>query len=155
MRLSRVISGALCLLVLCSLVFSQSAVCAKDIDWDKELQTGYQQLTMGNSENAQGIFSKKVKKYPTSAACHTALGRAYKRLGKIDEAKGEFIQATKLDSNYADGFYELGVMQESDKQWLDASEAFQQYLRLKPSTADRKTIADRIQFCKSQLTDTN
>jgi tetratricopeptide (TPR) repeat protein len=123
-----------------------------DIDWQKTLEKGNHELAVGNTENAVAIFSSKVKKYPTSAACHTALGRAYKRLGKISEAKSEFHDATQLDPAYADGFYEFGVVQESDQNWADAASSFETYLRLKPDASERQALSDRIIYCKNHST---
>jgi len=124
---------------------------AKETDWQKVLAEGNHELAVGNTNHAVAIFSQKVKKYPSSAACHTALGRAYKRLGKIDEAKAEFKQATQLEPDFPDGFYELAVIEESDKHWADASAAFEKYLLLKPNISERQALSDRIKFCKDQL----
>ncbi len=124
---------------------------SKENDWQKILAEGNHELAVGNTDHAVAIFSKKVNKYPSSAACHTALGRAYKRLGKIDDAKAQFKQATQLEPNFPDGFYELGVIEESDKHWADASTAFEKYLLLKPESSERRALADRIKYCKDQL----
>ena len=124
---------------------------SKEQDWQKVLAEGNHELVVGNTDHAVAIFSQKVKKYPSSAACHTALGRAYKRLGKIDEAKAEFKQATQLEPDFPDGFYELGVVEESDKHWVEASTDFEKYLVLKPESSERQALADRIKFCKDQL----
>ena len=51
--------------------------CYADTDWQKSLAKGYHELAVGNAQNAISIFSGKVKGHPDSAACHTALGRAY------------------------------------------------------------------------------
>lgn len=120
-------------------------------DWEKTLAKGYQELSVGNTENAITIFSIKVKGHPDSAACRTALGRAYKRKGRIDDAKAEFKQATQLEPTYPDGFYELGVVQESDKNWADAASAFEHYLVLKPDASERRALEDRIIFCRNEI----
>ncbi|HNH74046.1 MAG TPA: hypothetical protein PLF23_09745, partial [Candidatus Obscuribacter sp.] len=96
------------------------------------------------------FFANKTKKYPSSGACHTALGRALKRLGKLDQAKEEFRVSMEVEPAYADGFYEFGVLSESDKQWAQAAEAFEKYIELKPDNAQRRTIEDRIKYCKAQ-----
>jgi Flp pilus assembly protein TadD len=128
-------------------VYTPNGIDAKT-DWEKTLAKGYQELSVGNTENAIVLFSNKVKNHPDSAACRTALGRAYKRKGRIDEAKSEFKQATQLEPTYADGFYELGVLQESDRNWADAANAFERYLVLKPDASERRALEDRIAFCK-------
>jgi tetratricopeptide (TPR) repeat protein len=134
----------------CLVAFATSSVLSKDVDWQANLADGNHELAVGNSEKAVDIFRRKVAKYPTSGACHTALGRALKRLGKIDEAKSEFRQATEVEPTYADGFYELGCVQESDKNFADAARCFAKFLELKPDTANRQALGDRIQYCQSQ-----
>lgn len=121
-----------------------------DPDWDKVLKDGNHLLAIGETERAVSCFESKTKKYPGSGACHTALGRSLKRLGKLDLAKLEFAKATEVEPSYADGFYELGVLLESDKEWAKAADAFKQYVALKPESAQRKTLEDRILYCQSQ-----
>lgn len=121
-----------------------------DPSWDVVLKDGNHLLAVGESERAAAIFESKIKKYPNSGACHTALGRALKRLGKLDSAKTEFLRSTEVEPTYADGFYELGVLRESDKEWAEAASAFSRYIDLKPDPGQRRTIEDRIQYCKGQ-----
>ncbi len=144
MKSSSLIFGSILLLATASIAYAKT-------DWQKSLDKGYHELAVGNTENAIAIFSSKVKSHPDSAACHTALGRAYKRLGKLDEAKSEFKQATQLEPTYPEGFYELGVLQEFDKNWTDAVSAFQRYLVLRPEAGERRALEDRIHFCQSNI----
>ncbi|MBX3137440.1 hypothetical protein KF707_14550 [Candidatus Obscuribacterales bacterium] len=139
------------LLSFALLAATASSVSAKPTDWDKELAKGYQQLSIGNKEVAAEFFAKKVAKYPGSAACHTALGKALKRLGKLDEAKKEFRSATQCEPTFADGFYEFGSSLEADGQYKEAIENFQKYLELSQDAAKRKNIEDRIRFCQDKL----
>jgi len=145
-KLAHLISSALVLVALSN----QQAAQAKTQNWDEVLKNGNTLLAQGESERAAAFFVTKIKKYPNSGACHTALGRAYKRLGKLDPAKQEFKISTEVEPDYADGFYELGVLQESDKEWSDAASAFEKYLALKPENSQRRTIEDRIRYCKGQ-----
>lgn len=136
--------------VLGALSSSAVALAKSEPEWDKVLKDGNHLLAIGETERAISSFEGKTKKYPESGACHTALGRALKRLGRLDQAKLEFRRATEVEPGYADGFYELGVMQESDKEWAAAAEAFKRYVELKPESAQRKTLEDRILYCNSQ-----
>jgi len=139
------------LLALITFFCSPIMVTAKgDPNWDDVLKSGKQQLAIGETQKAIETFEKNVKKYPRSAACHTALGRAFKRSGKLSEAKAEFKCACDLESNYADAFYELGAIAESDKEWDQAAQAFTHYLQINPDSAQRKTIEDRIKYCQGQ-----
>lgn len=119
-------------------------------DFEKLLAKGNYELQIGNTEKAISIFKEKTKKYPQSGACHTALGKALKRLGKTSEAKAEFKQATEAEPTYAPGFYELGVVLESDREYQAAAEAFEKYVALSPDAGQRQAVTDRIRFCRSK-----
>jgi tetratricopeptide (TPR) repeat protein len=139
-------NSCLALIAFGSLVVGSIPAFAADVN----LADGYQQLSVGNTEKAVDIFTRKVSKNPTSAACHTALGKALKRLGRIDEAKAEFRKATEVGPDFPDGFYELGVVQESDRNWVEAAKCFERFLQLKPDASERQALTDRIQYCLSQ-----
>lgn len=117
----------------------------------KPMAQATQEFEKGNYQVAQDAFLKLVTKYPSSAELRNMLAKSYKRLGKFDEAKGEFRAAIQCDANYADAYYELGCMLESDKDFKSAVVSFEKYLELKPSSSQRKLIEDRIQFCKGQI----
>jgi Tfp pilus assembly protein PilF len=143
----------LALLLSISLAYtnvSDSSDAKGDPSWDQVLKTGNYNLQIGETDKAIAEFQKAVKKYPRSAACHTALGRAFKRLNKMSEAKAEFRCASELESNYPDAFYELGAALESDKEWEGAAQAFSHYLELMPDSAQRKNVEDRIKYCRGQ-----
>jgi tetratricopeptide (TPR) repeat protein len=123
----------------------------KPVDWDKKLAKGYNELSIGNVNEAIDWFSGKVKSYPDSAACHTGLGLALKKKGKLGEAKAEFRKATDLDNSFGDAFYELGAMLESDKEYQAAADAFERYLVLKPDSNRKAAVADRIRFCRDKV----
>ncbi|MDR3612318.1 MAG: hypothetical protein P4L53_02055 [Candidatus Obscuribacterales bacterium] len=128
---------------------SEQALC-KDQDWNKELQKGYTQISTGNTEQAIDFFKGKVRKNPTSGACHTGLGIALRRLGKISDAKSEFRQSTELEPGFAEGFLEYGKVLEDDKEFENAAQAFEKYLQLKPDSGQRRAISDRITYCRNQ-----
>jgi Tfp pilus assembly protein PilF len=122
---------------------------AKEIDWDKTLASGYHELAIGNTEKAQSVFEGKSQKYPQSGACHTALGKTYKKLGKTSQAKMEFQKACQSEPSFAESFYELAVLEEGDRNWDNAASSFEKYMQLKPELANRQGMADRIKFCRS------
>lgn len=119
-------------------------------DMNKVLQKGFTDLGQGLSQEALDFFQSKLKKYPNSAMVHLGMGKALKRLGKLSEAKAEFRRATEVEPSYADGYYELGVCMESDREYAGAVDAFQKYLQLKPDAGERQAISDRIRYCQSQ-----
>lgn len=135
------------LLIAAAIWLAIPSAFAKAEDWGSKLDPGYKLLTQGQIEKAAQFFEKKAAKYPDSGACHTGYGRALKRWGKISLAKGEFAKATQVDPNFPDGFYEYATALESDKQYAEASSAFQRFLSLAPDDAQRMNVPDRIRFC--------
>ena len=127
------------------------ALAGKPIDWEKKLQKGYYNLSIGNTEEAIVFFQDKVKSYPASGACHTGLGVALKRKGKMSEAKSELRRSTEVEPTYADAFYELATMLESDKDYAGAAQSYEQYLVLKPDSNRRTVVGERIRFCKEHM----
>ena len=138
-------------IVTASFAGPMAALAKADPNNDGTLKTGYQLLAQGESERAYAFFESKSKKYASSGACLTGMGKALKRLGKLDQAKEQFRRSIEVDPNYADGFYEIGVLLEQDKDWSNAAQAFQRYVDLKPDAAERKKVLDRIQYCKGQV----
>ena len=132
-------------------VWLPDAYAEKPVDWDKKLAKGYNELSIGNVNEAIDWFSGKVKSYPTSAACHNGLALALKKKGKLSEAKVEFHKATELEPNFGDAYYELGAMLESDKEYQAAADAFERYLTLKPDSNRKAAVADRIRFCRDKV----
>jgi tetratricopeptide (TPR) repeat protein len=138
-------------LVLFLLLAFLPANAAKSIDWQKRLEKGYYEMSIGNLEKASDIFVKQIKSYPTAGAPHTALGQVLKRQGKFQEAKNEFNKACEVDPSYAEGFYELGVMLEANKEYEAASNAFEKFTALAPNSPKKAGVIDRIRFCKEHI----
>lgn len=137
------------LLVFCPLSFAEASTDAEK--YAKPMAQATTEFEKGNYQVAQDAFLKLVTKYPGSADLRTMLAKSYKRLGKFDEAKGEFRAAIQCDANHAEAYYELGCMMESDKDYKSAVVSFEKYLELKPDSSNRKLVSDRIQFCKGQV----
>lgn len=137
------------LLVFCPLSFCEASTDAEK--YAKPMAQATAEFEKGNYQVAQDAFLKLVTKYPGSAELRTMLAKSYKRLGKFDEAKGEFRSAIQCDANYAEAYYELGVILESDKDYKSAVIAFEKFLELKPDSSQRKLVTDRIQFCKGNI----
>jgi tetratricopeptide (TPR) repeat protein len=141
-------SGAL----ICeSAFFPTKAFSAAPIDWDKRLEKANHQLSIGEVDQAVGMFSAELKKHPEAGAPHVALGRALKKKGKLSDAKSEFQRSTEVDPGYAPAFYELGAMQENDKEWQAATSSFEQYLQLAPDADNSKSASERLRNCKQNL----
>jgi tetratricopeptide (TPR) repeat protein len=146
----------LVLIALVAGVFSGScflpAISApKPVDWDKELAKERHMMDTNNVEEAMAIISKYLKKHPEAAPLHTDMGKALKIRGKLSAAQGEFKRATEVDGNYADAWYELGSMYQSNNEFQLAVDSFEKYLSIAPYGDRASAVKDRISFCKQKL----
>lgn len=130
---------------------SPGALAKSNPDYSKKLKKGYHQLAIGNTDKAIKIFSRFAKKYPASGACHTALGQALKRKGRLNEAKAEFIKATQVEPKFAKGHYYLGVSLEQEKKWKQAADAFQTFVDLYPDNPNIEAMKGRVSHCRNQI----
>ncbi len=132
--------------------FGQGSLASnKPIDWDKRLAKARQLMDTNNVEEAMKILSDELKKHPEAAAPHTDLGKAYKKRGKMMLAKSEFRRATEVDPSYAEAWYELGAMEQADKEFELAVRAFERFLQMQPYSDRKATVEERIRACKSNL----
>lgn len=123
----------------------------KVIDWNDKLAKERQLMTTNNIEEAMKILDKYLEKHPESGALHTDKGKCLRRRGKVAEAKSEFQRSTEVEPSYADAWYELGAIQQSDKEYDMAVGSFERYLQIYPSSDKKDAVKDRINFCKSQM----
>lgn len=139
------------LLVAALLLAPAGALAKEKIDWDKRLEKPYHELAIGNFDKAAAMFAKEVSKHPESGAARTAQGKAFKQLGKMGEAKAAFRRATEVEPDFAESYYELGCMCESDKEWSEANKSFERYLQLAPLSSKKKSVEDRILNCRQNM----
>lgn len=132
-------------------LFPSPAFSATPIDWDRKLAKANQQMSIGEVDNAIKMFSAEVQKHPEAGAPHVALGRALKKKGRQSDAKAEFQRSTEVDPGYAEAYYELGAMQENDKDYKAAASSFEQFLQLAPDSDRARSTAERLRNCKQQF----
>ncbi len=123
----------------------------KPIDWDKKLVKARQLMDTNNVEEAMKIYDEQLKKHPEVAPLHCDFGKCLKKRGKLSLARSEFKRATEVDPNYAESWYELGAMYESDKDYQLAVNSFERYLSLAPYSERKDAVKDRLNFCKQKL----
>jgi tetratricopeptide (TPR) repeat protein len=129
----------------------EASAAPKVIDWDKKLAKPRHLTETNNVDEAIKIYEDLLKKHADAAPVHTDLGKCYKIRGKASMAKAEFKRATEVEPTYAEGWYELGAMYQSDKEYDLASQAFSRFIQLAPYSEKKDAVLDRIKFCKSQL----
>ncbi|HEY9791062.1 MAG TPA: hypothetical protein V6D22_11720 [Candidatus Obscuribacterales bacterium] len=123
---------------------------SKQIDWDEKLAKERQLYITNNVEEAMKIVDKYLEKHPEAGALHCDKGKCLKRRGHVANAKSEFKRGTEVEANYAENWYELGSIQQSDKEYDLAVDSFERYLQIAPGGDKAGSVKDRINFCKSQ-----
>jgi tetratricopeptide (TPR) repeat protein len=67
-------------------------------------------LRMDRREEAVESFTRAVEIFPNDPEYLNLLGQAYGELGKVKEAEAYLQKALEIDSKYALGYYDLGVI---------------------------------------------
>ncbi len=147
----KAVSAATVLMVAVAASFCSPAESKDKIDWDKRLAKGYKSLEIGDYDKAMQFFQTEIDHHPESGAARTGMGMAFKRKGKTGEAVAAIRRATEVEPDYADAYYELGSLLESNKDFGEAEKCFEKYLQLAPLTNKKSTVEDRIRNCKENM----
>lgn len=84
----------------------------------------------------------EVRKLAPSPINLISLGEALGKLGKHEEAKEAFESALKLDPNYADALYNMGVMYETAGKAPEAEDCYLKAVALKETAEGRNNLAN-------------
>ena len=98
----------------------------------REYQKGYELLTKRDLEGAVEHLAKAIAEYPKFVAAHNALGTAYLKLGRKQEAKNEFAQAIALDDHLPNGYLNLGCAEITLNEFPQAEETMRKAASLAP-----------------------
>jgi tetratricopeptide (TPR) repeat protein len=92
---------------------------------------------------------------PTDAApVYYGYGTLLQQKGRLNEALAQFLQAVKLDNQYKDAFYALGIVQEKLKHPTEAKTAFGRFVALSKANPASLSPEDKplLDYAKSRLT---
>lgn len=95
---------------------------------------------------AEKILLGAIDKYPQSADLYSFLGYAYKRMGRVADARKYFESAFKLKGRKKDMFLQWVRMEIVEKEWSKAISAADKALRVLPNSLElleRKVYAER------------
>jgi Ca-activated chloride channel homolog len=98
----------------------------------REFEKGVQLLLHKDSNGAVPHLSKAIADYPKFVAAHSALGTAYMELGKNDQAREEFEQATLLDDHLPNSFLNLCHSELALKNYPAAEQAIRKASSISP-----------------------
>ena len=98
----------------------------------REYQKGYQLLLRTDVQVAVEHLQKAIEIYPKFVAAHNALGSAYLRLGRNEQAREEFEKSSALDDHLPNSYLNLGCAELALKQYPAAEAAFHKASEIAP-----------------------
>ena len=125
--------------------------CKTKIDWDKKLAKGFRDIEIGEYDKALKFFQGEVDQHPESGAARTGVGMALKAKGKSGEAVAAIRRATEVEPDYAEAYYQLGSLLESNKDYSEACNCFERFLQLAPISSKKASVEERIKNCKQNI----
>jgi len=101
---------------------------------------------------AISALTQAVKLDPTNPDLRVQLGGLYYSLQDYDRAQRVFEQATSAKANYANAYYNLGVVLQDQDKLQKAALAYRQTLNLlPPESEDRQAVLDRLKPIEEQV----
>lgn len=98
-------------------------------------------------QEAETILIEAIEKYPQSADVRSFLGYAYKRMGRIADARSQFETATKLKGQRKDMYLQWVTMEIGEKEWSKAITVADKAIKAIP---DFYEVMERKIFAKKQ-----
>lgn len=111
---------------------------------DPRLILGNLYIHKNKFDRAEPELRRVLVANPKSADARFLMAYIYRRQGKMFEAERELIEVVNLNPKYAGAYQELGIIYEAGKQYANAADAFESYLRLEPNSPYRDDISKRI-----------
>ena len=97
-------------------------------------------------QEAEAILLNAIEKYPQSADLQSFLGYAYKRMGRVADARERFQLALRLKGKRRDMFLKWVKMEVAEKEWSKAIAVADKALKAIPDfleLLERKVYAER------------
>jgi len=100
------------------------------------VEKGLDQFAEGNMDQAAELFQKAIAAEPNNPEGHIGLAKVWIRQEKLDEAIELLQKAVQMDANDPAGFYVLGFALRAVERNVEASEAYEAFLKLMPTALD-------------------
>jgi len=105
-------------------------------------------LNSGQFVEAETILIRAIEKYPNAADLRGVLGYIYRRVGRIADARAQFLEANKLSSRSREMFLQWQKLEIAEKEWMNAITIADTALKVLPELYE---IIERKVFCLRQL----
>lgn len=125
--------------MLLPLFLALQSLCPQDSAARAVLEQGWRAFRAGQAAPAARSFAVADSLCPGIRGARTGLGFAELRLGRPQEAEGDFRRATAADSADGDAFYGLGVASRRLGHRAEAVTAFERALRITPGYVDAES----------------
>ena len=93
-------------------------------------------IISGQIKKAIGAINPLIQKYPNAPILFNLLGICFNSISKFEDAIKMFAEATKINSNYAEAFYNLGSVQKKLGRFQEAIENYKRAIQITPNYLD-------------------
>jgi len=93
-------------------------------------------INSGQIKKAIGAINPLIQKYPNAPILFNLLGICFNSISKFEDAIKMFAEATKINSNYAEAFYNLGSVQKKLGRFQEAIESYKRAIQITPNYLD-------------------
>ena len=93
-------------------------------------------INSGQIKKAIGVINPLIQKYPNAPILFNLLGICFNSISKFENAIKMFAEATKINSNYAEAFYNLGSIQKKLGRFQEAIESYKRAIQITPNYLD-------------------
>jgi protein O-GlcNAc transferase len=102
----------------------------------EQLQSIINRYTQGHLQQALSEATKMLMQFPTSVVLYNISGAANFDLMQFDAAIDNYKQAIKIKPDYADAYYNMGVVQKDKGDLAAAIHSYKQAIKINPSFAN-------------------
>ena len=102
----------------------------------KQIQPLIDQYSQGQYQKALDKASQLQKQFPNSIILYNITGAANKSLGRLEEAITAYKKALYVKPDYAEAYYNMGVVLQEQGKLEEAIEAYTKALSIKPDYAE-------------------
>ena len=93
-------------------------------------------INSGQIKQAIGSINPLIQKYPNAPILYNLSGICFNSISNFEDAIKMFSEATKLNSNYSEAFYNLGSVQKKIGRFQDAIASYKRAIQITPNYLD-------------------
>jgi tetratricopeptide (TPR) repeat protein len=110
----------------------------------KEYERGGAALAKGKDEDGVRALRRAIELYPGFFAAHMLLASAHTKAGRLEDAEGELVRASAIDTRSADALVSLGEVRRRLKKHGEAEESLAAALKLEEASWQAHLALGRV-----------